>query len=68
MHASESGAATVHKIILQARDEAGRVALSPMVLTVEIRPVKIALIQPAAIRPSADKVALEIECSGDLPA
>ena len=37
MHASESGAATVHKIILQARDEAGRVALSPMVLTVEIR-------------------------------
>lgn len=28
------------QIILQARDEAGRVALSPMVLTVEIRPVK----------------------------
>ena len=67
MHASGSEAVSIHKIIIQARDEAGRVALSPTVLTVEIRPVKIALIQPDAILPSSDKVMIEIECSGDLP-
>ncbi len=60
-------AATEHRIIVQVRDLAGRVALSPSVLTVETRPVAIALKQPAALMPSADKVAVEIECNGDLP-
>ncbi len=58
---------TEHRIIIQARDLAGRVALSPSVLTVTTRPVAIALKQPAALLPSADRVQVEVECNGDLP-
>lgn len=60
-------ATTEHRIIVQVRDLAGRVALSPSMLTVSARPVAIALKQPASLLPSADRVSVEVECNGDLP-
>lgn len=66
MNAS-AGSTTTHHIILQARDQAGRVAVTPMALTVECRPVTLQLKQPAALQPSASKATIEIETNGELP-